>query len=118
MIRFSFDPPADIELPFEHFSIEGDNDRGFVLLAWNSDHQHTDRMLQSWFETLGEALTHCSGEYGISRDQWHAPTVAPPVSRFQRINRGRRKGEATVLNAENVSRREQATGRAAPPPAE
>ncbi len=109
MIRFSFDPAADAESSFEHFSLEGDNDRGYVLLAWNeASKDDSDRILQAWFETLGEALNHCSAQYCIRREDWHAPTVAPPVGRFDKVSRGRRKGEATVLNAENISRREQA----------
>ena len=105
MIRFSYDCPADLQLPFQHFSLEGDNKRGYVLLGWNDDavgegfeSELADMMLQQWFETLGEALDHCVNEFCITRDDWHAPTVQPPASKFDQPNRGRRKGESTLLN--------------------
>lgn len=102
MIRFSYDTPDDLDLPFRHFSIEGNNERGYVLLGWNDGEGFggdDDVMLQQWFETLGEALDFCNGEYFIMRGDWHAPTVKPPLSgQFGRIDRGRRKGESTLLN--------------------
>jgi hypothetical protein len=107
MIRFSYDPPAEAGFAYAHYSIEGDNQRGYVLLAWNMGIDDPVAPLQAWFETLGEALTYCSAEFAINRDDWHAPTVEPPVKLFSRVSRGRRKGEATVLNAENVRDRER-----------
>jgi hypothetical protein len=106
MIRFSYEPAPDVEAPFEHFSLEGDIERGFVLLAWDNDTDDDSPMLQLWFETLGEALNHCSVRYGITRDDWAAPIVSPSIGRFERVNRGRRKGEVTVLNPDNVRARE------------
>ena len=112
MIRFSFDAPADSGAVFQHFSLEGDNNRGYVLLGWNDDgaegfdEELQDMMLQQWFETLGEALDHCVSEYCILRDEWHAPTVQPPLSDFSRADRGRRKGESTVLNPNAAKPRE------------
>ena len=105
MIRFSYDSPDDAGTPFKHFSLEGDNERGYVLLGWNDDPvgegfetTMSDMMLQQWFETLGEALDHCNEEFCIMRTDWQAPTVAPPHSKFERPDRGRRKGESTLLN--------------------
>ena len=106
MIRFSYDASAESAPLFQHFSLEGDNNRGYVLLGWNDDvgesegfgEELQDMMLQQWFETLGEALDHCVSEYCILRDDWHAPTVKPPLSDFSRSDRGRRKGESTLLN--------------------
>jgi len=104
VIRFSYDTPEDAELPFDHFSIEGDNDRGYVLLAWCNtvaEGASEPAMMQQWFEMLGEALDHCAAEFCIMRDDWHAPTVEPPIGSFGRPDRGRRKGESTVLNPNN-----------------
>ncbi|MBZ0136705.1 MAG: hypothetical protein K8I27_10060 [Planctomycetes bacterium] len=102
MIRFSYDSPDDAGIPFKHFSLEGDNERGYVLLGWNDspadDPELGDMMLQQWFETLGEALDHCNADFCIMRTDWHAPTVSPPTSQFDRADRGRRKGESTLLN--------------------
>jgi hypothetical protein len=103
MIRFSYDSPADSGSPFGHFSLEGDNKRGYVLLGWNDepaaegfDAEMADMMLQQWFETLGEALDHCVNEFAILRHEWHAPTVQPPVGKFGAP--GRRKGDSQLLN--------------------
>lgn len=101
MIRFSYDTRDDDTGPFKHFSLEGDNKRGYVLLGWNDDNPadpHADMMLQQWFETLGEALDFCNAEFCIMRTDWQAPTVAPPVSGFTAADRGRRKGDSTLLN--------------------
>ena len=111
MIRFSYETPEDVNSPFKHFSLEGDNTRGYVLLGWNDDptpgaepegegfgNELADMMLQQWFETLGEALDHCNEEFCIMRTDWQAPTVAPPVGKFAASGRGRRKGESTLLN--------------------
>lgn len=108
MIRFSYDPPKDAGNAFEHYSLEGDNERGYVLLAWSTTpgEDGEPRMMQAWFETLGEALNHCVSEHCILREDWHAPTVAPPVGKFERTDRGRRKGGSNVLNEENVKNRE------------
>lgn len=108
MIRFSYDPPKDRNFAFEHFSLEGDNERGYVLLAWSSApaEDGEPKMMQAWFETLGEALNHCVSEHCIMREDWHAPTVAPPVSKFERSDRGRRTRESNVLNEKNVRDRE------------
>jgi hypothetical protein len=105
MIRFSYDAPKDADLPFGHYSLEGDNKRGYVLLGWNDTaagegfgEELAGMMLQQWFETLGEALDHCVSEFFIMRNDWHAPTVSPPVGKFEKSDRGRRKGESTLLN--------------------
>lgn len=108
MIRFSYECPKEVESPFKHFSLEGDNKRGYVLLAWNDEPKGeggegfgddlADMMLQQWFETLGEALDHCNEEFCIMRTDWQAPTVTPPMSQFTASGRGRRKGESTLLN--------------------
>jgi hypothetical protein len=110
MIRFSYDTPEDTELPFEHFSIEGDNERGYVLLAWSMTpppEGDEPAMMQQWFELLGEALDHCANEFCIMRDDWHAPTVEPPISNFARPDRGRRKSDPTVLNPDNFKRHDK-----------
>jgi hypothetical protein len=105
MIRFSYDSPPDSGMPFRHYSLEGDNQRGYVLLGWSDEapaegfsDELAGMMLQQWFETLGEALDHCMSEFCIMRGDWHAPTTRPPVSKFDRSDRGRRKGESTLLN--------------------
>lgn len=107
MIRFSFDSPVDSGHAFGHFSIEGDNTRGYVLLGWEPRQKTRARHYQAWFETLGEALAHCSANFHISKDSWYAPTSTPPPVHFRREDRGRRKGEATILNSENVRERER-----------
>jgi len=88
MIRFSFD--ADLEQhSFAHFSIEGDNARGFLLLAWHDEKKGDNEreVFQKWFETLGQAMSYGTENFSIRRDQWHAPTVAPPVGRFESARR-------------------------------
>ncbi len=112
MIRFSFDPKPEDELAFEHFSLEGDNTRGYVLLAWNTvptgtPEQELPEMLQMWFETLGEAMKHCVNELGIMKDQWHAPTASSPPSQFDSVRRRRAGDDSTVLNPNNVKKREE-----------
>ena len=123
MIRFSYDSPADSGSPFGHFSLEGDNKRGYVLLGWNDEassegfaDELADMMLQQWFETLGEALDHCVNEFCITRTDWHAPTVQPPQVQFDRADRGRRKGESTLLNP-NAARPDAAKPGTQPPSA-
>ncbi len=94
MIRFSYDCPVGAELPFKHFSIEGDNKRGYLLLGWdNPPGKRTpdEVMLQQWFDTLGEALDFCAAEFGIVRNDWAAPTVQPPSATFKGRER-RRQG--------------------------
>lgn len=107
MIRFSFDSPADAGHAYGHFSIEGDNTRGYVLLGWSPHVKTKARHYQAWFETLGEALSHCAATFHIPKDSWSAPTATPPPVFFKREDRGRRKGEASVLNSENVRERER-----------
>jgi hypothetical protein len=113
MIRFSYDAPNESDTLFQHFSLEGDNNRGYVLLGWNDEGQSEgfadelqDMMLQQWFETLGEALDHCVEEYYIMRSDWHAPTAQPPTGKFSKADRGRRKGESTLLNPNATKPRE------------
>ncbi|MCA8913999.1 MAG: hypothetical protein KDB90_01205 [Planctomycetes bacterium] len=116
MIRFSYDCPPDLQLPFRHFSLEGDNKRGYVLLGWNDEaagegfEELADMMLQQWFETLGEALDHCVNEFCITRNDWHAPTVQPPAAHFDRSDRGRRKGESTLLNPNATPKYDKPSG--------
>lgn len=111
MIRFSYDPPPEEHSSFQHFSLEGDNVRGYVLLGWdtpkpNATEEELPEMLQMWFETLGEAMTHCANEFGIMKHSWHAPTVSAPVSKFDSSRRRRAGEESQVLNPDNVRKRE------------
>lgn len=88
MIRFSYDPEAG-QHSFAHFAIEGDNARGYLLLAWQDEKKgETERaVFQKWFETLGQCMTYSVNEFSIMRESWHAPTVSPPVSRFESARR-------------------------------
>ncbi|MCC6573028.1 MAG: hypothetical protein IT462_04480 [Planctomycetes bacterium] len=90
MLRFQFDPPAQEPFAFDHYSIEGNNSRGFALLGWNNLEPGEDPegkpMLQQWFETLGDAMRFAQDKLGISKGRWEAPIgksgsgrVAPPV---------------------------------------
>lgn len=112
MIRFSYDAPPEENAPFQHFSLEGDNVRGYVLLGWDTPkpgatEDELPEMLQMWFETLGEAMNHCVNEFGIMKGSWHAPTVAPPVGKFDSSRKRRTQGEdSQVLNPDNVKKRE------------
>lgn len=98
MIRFRFEPEPDGEFPFEHFTLEGDNAAGFVLLGY--DDAPTSRaesfegeedfvelgeeeMFQRWFETLGEALACAESELGIPRTGWSAPIMKSHSGRLQ-----------------------------------
>lgn len=96
MIRFSYDAPSKEDHSFEHFSIEGDNTRGYLLLAWDDrakkPDEDTREMFQKWFVTLGEAMGYCVENFSILKDRWHAPTVAPPVGKFDSTRR-RRAGQ-------------------------
>ena len=122
MIRFQYHSAPDEHLAFEHFSLEGDVSRGYVLLGWSTSGGSEGfdgappEMLQMWFETLGEAMSHCANEFGITRDRWQAPTTAtPPAGSFSRSTRGRRAGESNVLNPDNIRAREQESTRRKPP---
>lgn len=93
MIRFSFDSNEE-DHSFDHFSIEGDNRRGYLLLAWNKNIRkgETDReTFQKWFETLGGAMSYCVQNFSILKDRWHAPTSAPPPARFESMRRKARE---------------------------
>lgn len=101
MIRFQYVMPADAEGSLRNFSIEGDNERGYVLLAWGAKpptEEDDATFVQLWFETLGEALSHCVNDYGIMKDSWHAPTGTPAQVNFGRPDRGRRNRESNLLN--------------------
>lgn len=101
MIRFQYRMPDDADGPLRQFSIEGDNTRGYVLLAWGDKppiEEEDPTFVQLWFETLGEALSHCVNDYGIMKDSWHAPTAALPQTNFSRPDRGRRNRESNLLN--------------------
>lgn len=88
MIRFSYDTDSD-QNSFPHFAIEGDNARGYLLLAWHDDKKDEQEreVFQKWFETLGQCMTFCVNEFSIMRESWHAPTVTPPVARFESARR-------------------------------
>ena len=90
MIRFRFDPEQDGEFPFQHFTLEGDNAAGFVLLGYDdapkgragdfsdeSDFEELaeEEVFQRWFETLGQALATAETELGIPRGVWAAPIM-------------------------------------------
>jgi hypothetical protein len=90
MIRFRFEPEQDGEFPFQHFTLEGDNAAGFVLLGYDDApagrpagfegeddfvEQGDEEMFQRWFETLGEALACAESEFGIPRTVWAAPII-------------------------------------------
>lgn len=112
MIRFQYDPDPDFDILRQHFTIEGDNTRGYVILAWNDEKPVKEgfsnpeqTIIQAWFETLGEAMDHCLEEYSILRQEWNAPTSGLQESSFgyTRSSR-RRKGESNVLNQNNVDK--------------
>lgn len=103
MIRFRFDPEPDEDFPFAHFTLEGDNAAGFVLLGYDDapkaspefageegfdDGQAEEEVFQRWFETLGQALKAAESELGIARSRWVAPImkthsgrIVPPMPR-------------------------------------
>ncbi|MHC4839637.1 MAG: hypothetical protein ACYTDT_01570 [Planctomycetota bacterium] len=111
MIRFQYDPDPSLGIPYGHFTIEGDNTRGYVMLAWN-DEKAADEgfsgagetMIQAWFETIGEAMYHCIEEYSILRKEWNAPSSGPQISSFESTRQNRRKGDSNVLNPDNVGK--------------
>ncbi|HRJ78351.1 MAG: hypothetical protein HPKKFMNG_02798 [Planctomycetes bacterium] len=100
MIRFRYDPEPEEGLDFQHYTLEGNNAAGYVLLGFNDPGEEGDaefngeegfegsegaEMLQHWFETLGEAM-HLAESLGISRARWQAPIIktqsgriAPPI---------------------------------------
>ena len=118
MIRFKYDPLQGENLAFEHFTIEGDNKRGYVLLAYSDDKPFDPdgfddadgpdargaEMLQLWFETLGEALTHSADELGIGRDSWNAPNTALPSGTWKPTTRTRPGKEGKPLNPDAGNR--------------
>lgn len=88
MIRFRFDPEPDEDFPFQHFTLEGDNAAGFVLLGYDDTPQAAqafageegfdspeEEVFQRWFETLGKALKVAEEEIGIARSAWVAPIM-------------------------------------------
>lgn len=108
MIRFQYDPDPTLGIPYQHFTIEGDNTRGYVMLAWNDQPKDSDTgqtMLQAWFETLGEAMDHCVEEFSILKQEWNAPTSGPQESSFEHARSTRSKRESNVLNRENVGKK-------------
>lgn len=97
MIRFCFNPqPADTHA-FEHFAIEGDNVRGYLLLGWNrvTPESGPDARMsfQLWFETLAEAMAYSNNEFGIVREWWQAPHVQPPAAAFDPTRKRRNPRE-------------------------
>jgi hypothetical protein len=72
MIRFSYEPPEDVGLPYRRYAIEGDNRRGFALVGWEPRVARR-KPLKQWFTTLGDALNFCAETYCIDRTQWNAP---------------------------------------------
>jgi hypothetical protein len=88
MIRFSYDADTD-QHSFAHFAIEGDNTRGYLLLAWHDEKpgEEEREIFQKWFETLGQCMAFCVNEFSILKDRWHAPTAVPPVARFESARR-------------------------------
>jgi hypothetical protein len=98
MIRFRFDPEQDEEFPFQHFTLEGDNAAGFVLLGYDDapkaqkqefseeadfDEREEEQVFQRWFETLGQALATAEDELGIPRTVWAAPIMKSHSGRLQ-----------------------------------
>ncbi len=111
MIRFQYDPDPTLGIPYQHFTIEGDNTRGYVMLAWNDEKEVEEgfsnpgqTMLQAWFETLGEAMEHCVEEFSILKQEWNAPTSGPQESSFDHARSTRNKRESNVLNRDNVGK--------------
>lgn len=104
MIRFSYDSDDGV---FAHFCIEGDNEHGYVFLAYNDAADiggDEDTFVQKWFETLAEAMTHAGDQFGILKGQWNAPVSGVGTGTFR--GRPSRRGASTVLNEENVRDRE------------
>ena len=98
MIRFRFEPEQDGEFPFQHFTLEGDNASGFVLLGYDDapkgrakefsdenefEELEEEEVFQRWFETLGEALAIAEAELGIPRAMWAAPIMKSHSGRLQ-----------------------------------
>jgi hypothetical protein len=98
MIRFRFEPESDEDFPFQHFTLEGDNAAGFVLLGYSDapkgrqkefsdenefEELEEEQVFQRWFETLGHALACAEDELGIPRTMWTAPIMKTHSGRLQ-----------------------------------
>lgn len=90
MIRFRFDPQPDEDFSFQHFTLEGDNAAGFVLLGYDDApagraqefsgeddfaELEEEEVFQRWFDTLGAAMACAEDELGIPRSMWQAPIM-------------------------------------------
>lgn len=105
MIRFSYECPPGGDLPCRRLSIEGDNERGYLLLGWDDGATagaiSNAVRIRTWFETLGQALDHCRDVYFIAREDWVAPNVKPPTTSFSGRERGRNRRDSRRLRPES-----------------